>query len=121
MLNAWVRISFEAAYSVFVVLLFNAGFHATIPVAIPAMLGTALSILLGFRTNSSYDRWWEARKIWGTIVNDSRTWARQVTTVFALPKDSDPKHMADMQREMVYRQIAWNYVFKDTLRKIGHR
>jgi hypothetical protein len=38
----------------------------------------ALSLLLVFRTNSSYDRWWEARKLWGGVVNRTRDVARQV-------------------------------------------
>lgn len=42
------------------------------PLTIPAFIGTAISILLSFKLSQSYDRWWEARKIWGTIVNDSR-------------------------------------------------
>ena len=44
-----------------------------IPFSLVAALGTALAIFLGFRNNSAYDRWWEARKIWGGIVNVSRT------------------------------------------------
>ncbi|HLM48694.1 MAG TPA: bestrophin family ion channel, partial [Myxococcaceae bacterium] len=40
--------------------------------------GVALAIFLGFRNNSSYDRWWEGRKLWGGIVNQSRSLGRQV-------------------------------------------
>ncbi|HRP61146.1 MAG TPA: bestrophin family ion channel, partial [Vicingus sp.] len=43
-----------------------------IPLTIPVFIGTAISILLSFKLNQSYDRWWEARKVWGSIVNDSR-------------------------------------------------
>src|SRR5690349_14689849 len=56
-------------------------YHITrisIPIAIPTILGTVISLLLGFRSNQAYDRWWEARHIWGSIVNDSRTLSRQV-------------------------------------------
>ncbi len=45
----------------------------SIPLAIPALMGTCISLLLAFRTNQSYERWWEARVVWGGIVNDSRT------------------------------------------------
>jgi len=38
----------------------------------------ALSLLLVFRTNSSYDRWWEGRKLWGGVVNRTRDFVRQV-------------------------------------------
>lgn len=70
------------AYAALVVFFFRRGIDwIDTPISIAAMLGTALSILLGFRTASSYERWWEARKIWGAIVNDSRTFARQVLTL----------------------------------------
>ncbi len=45
----------------------------SIPLSIPAILGTAVSLLLAFRTAQSYERWWEARTVWGAIVNDSRS------------------------------------------------
>ena len=47
-----------------------------IPFGAISALGSALAIFLAFRNNSAYDRWWEARKIWGALVNDSRSWAR---------------------------------------------
>ncbi len=40
-----------------------------------ALVGTAVAFLVGFKNNASYDRTWEARKAWGAIVNDSRSWA----------------------------------------------
>lgn len=43
------------------------------PLGIPAFLGTAISVLLSFKMSQSYGRWWEARKVWGGIVNDSRS------------------------------------------------
>jgi len=116
--RSWKRTLFVAAYATLAVALYQTGVvGVTIPVAIPAMLGTALSILLGFRTNSAYARWWEARKIWGAIVNDSRTLARQVTSLFCLPDGSTSADMTALQREMVHRQIAWNYALARTLRR----
>lgn len=47
-------------------------------VALPSLLGAALGILLVFRNNSAYDRWWEARKVLGALVNTSRNFALQV-------------------------------------------
>jgi putative membrane protein len=52
----------------------------SIPISIGAFLGTAISLLLSFKLGQSYDRWWEARKIWGAIVNDSRTLVMQIQT-----------------------------------------
>lgn len=47
-----------------------------IPISLHALAGVALSLLLVFRTNSSYDRFWEGRKLWGGIVNETRNLAR---------------------------------------------
>jgi len=52
------------------------------------MLGFAISILLVFRTNTAYDRWWEARKFWGQLVNNSRNLALKVSTLIEL-KDTE--------------------------------
>ena len=38
------------------------------------LLGFIISMLLVFRTNTAYDRWWEGRKLWGALVNNSATW-----------------------------------------------
>jgi putative membrane protein len=50
-----------------------------------ALLGIALSIFLGFRNNACYDRWWEARKIWGKLVYTTRNLARQTMFLDAVP------------------------------------
>jgi ion channel-forming bestrophin family protein len=50
----------------------------TLPATIAAFLGTAISLLISFKLAQSYDRWWEARKVWGAIVNDSRTLVLQL-------------------------------------------
>lgn len=50
-----------------------------------SLLGVILSIILVFRTNSAYDRWWEGRKLWGTLVNHSRNLAIQLDAL--LPHD----------------------------------
>lgn len=53
-----------------------------------SMLGFAISMLLVFRTNTAYDRWWEARKFWGQLVNNSRNLALKIAT-FIKSEDSD--------------------------------
>lgn len=77
------------------------------PIAIPTFIGTAISILLSFKLNQSYDRWWEARKIWGAIVNDSRSFVLQLQSFI-----SDPVAV----KRMAYRQIAWCYTLGQSLR-----
>lgn len=46
-----------------------------------SLLGFVLSLLLVFRTNTAYDRWWEGRKIWGKLVNDSRNFAIKINAI----------------------------------------
>ncbi len=50
---------------------------------IHSLLGFVLSLLLVFRTNTAYDRWWEGRKLWGKLVNDSRNFAIKINTILA--------------------------------------
>lgn len=80
------------------------------PLTIATFLGTAISVLLSFKMSQSYDRWWEARKIWGAIVNDSRSFVLQLQA-FLKGNDAD-KHV----KEMAYRQIAWCYSLGQSLR-----
>ena len=54
-----------------------------IPLQLPTILGSSIALLLAFKTSQSYDRWWEARKIWGANANDSRTLVLQVRTFVA--------------------------------------
>ncbi len=45
------------------------------------LLGSALIVLISFRNSSAYNRWWEARTLWGSMINNSRSFARQVLTL----------------------------------------
>ncbi len=87
----------------------------TIPIAVPTILGTVISLLLGFRSNQAYDRWWEARHIWGAIVNDSRTLARQVMS-FTPDSSYTNDGISQFQQRMIQRQIAWTYCLAKHLR-----
>jgi putative membrane protein len=89
--------------------------HISIPLGIPTILGTIISLLLAFRSNQAYDRWWEARIIWGSVVNDSRTFARQVLCFMQTPYSED--NQAEFQNRMINRQIAWCYSLGQSLRK----
>jgi putative membrane protein len=56
----------------------NLNLNTTAPFS---LVGIALAVFLGFRNNASYDRWWEARKLWGQLLNESRSLTRQVLTL----------------------------------------
>jgi putative membrane protein len=109
----------------FRVLLFSIVFHILkfyvaqqlpeIPFQLPAILGTSISLLLAFNVNQSYDRWWEARKIWGAIVNDSRTLVvqlKQFTDTHIYPEGDS------IVKKMAHRQIAWCYCLGQSLRAL---
>ncbi|MCD6010600.1 MAG: hypothetical protein K0Q79_462 [Flavipsychrobacter sp.] len=82
------------------------------PPYIPTLLGTSISILLSFKMNQSYDRWWEARKIWGSIVNDSRTFVIQLESL-------THGHNKEQIKTIAYRQIAFCYALGDVLRGLA--
>lgn len=82
------------------------------PLTIPAFMGTAISILLSFKLSQSYDRWWEARKIWGAIVNDSRSLIIQLLSF-------TPKGNETTVRKIAFRQIAWCYCLGQSLRGLN--
>lgn len=79
-----------------------------LPANIPTLVGTALSLLLAFRTSQSYERWREARAIWGAIVNDSRSVVRLALQFM------DNKEAIDFAN----RQILWINVLTFSLRKL---
>lgn len=86
----------------------------SIPIAIPAILATIISLLLAFRSNQAYDRWWEARIIWGAIVNDSRTLTRQLISFLDSPQSSET--IETFKERYVKRQIAWCFSLSQSLR-----
>lgn len=97
-------ISCTAAYFVREYLI---AYHFQISTIIPTVLGTAIAFFIGFNNNQAYDRWWEARKIWGAIVNDSRSFARNMINFV------DDKETA---KRMVCRHISFIYALKANLR-----
>ena len=85
-----------------------------------SVIGIAIAFYLGFKNNSSYDRLWEARKIWGGIVNASRSFtvmARDFLDTRAAAKLYDKKEISAIQQRLVYRQVAWLYALALELRK----
>jgi putative membrane protein len=86
----------------------------SIPVSVPMILGTIISLLLAFRANQAYDRWWEARIVWGGIVNDSRSWSRKVVSFIDNGYDDDEKAL--LEQRLIDRQIAWAHSLGRSLR-----
>jgi len=80
-------------------------YYSKINIALPwaplGVIGIAVAFYLGFKNNSSYDRIWEARKIWGSIVNNSRTFGAAVVSFV------NGNNQQQVQKELIYRHIAW--------------
>ena len=74
-------------------------------------LGVAISIFLGFRNNTAYTRFWEARTLWGGHINASRSFARQVMTLVV----SDDDDLRPFQEDVVMATIAYAHSFKNHL------
>jgi len=75
-----------------------------------SLLGFVISLLLVFRTNTAYERWWEGRKLWGTLVNCSRNLSIRIS---AITKDS-PEDLIEFKRLL----INFPYALKNHLRNI---
>ncbi|MDR2238479.1 MAG: hypothetical protein LBE92_20315 [Chryseobacterium sp.] len=80
-----------------------------------ALIGTAEAFLVGFKNNQAYDRLWEARKIWGGIVNSSRSFASMVYAFDTKNEEIGTFDLEDRKRRIVYRHIAWLYTFREQL------
>jgi putative membrane protein len=109
-------------YDILVVIAYKEGYlHWAALNQIPvSLLGSVISILVAFRNTTSYARWWEARTLWGAIVNNSRSWGRQVTTVIR-PQARDgaeAQQVRQAQQRMVYYQIAWVHALRQHLRRL---
>nr|WP_290447410.1 MULTISPECIES: bestrophin family ion channel [unclassified Pseudomonas] len=74
--------------------------------SMPAMpltlLGSALVVLTSFRNSSAYNRWWEARTLWGALVNNSRSFARQVLTLVEDEGETNPIKAVLLRRHVAY-------------------
>jgi len=92
--------------------------HVKIPWLPVSVVGTAVAFYVGFKNNQAYDRMWEARKIWGGIVNESRSWGMFVdgfiSNLFEKDKSSSQEIYA-IKKRLIYRHIAWLYAHRNQL------
>lgn len=114
--QVWKRLRALLAFDVAVALSFSLLGFQWISQPIPlAMMGAALSLFLAFRNNSAYDRWWEARTLWGGVVNNSRTLARQALTLVDEQKGEVSNTGCNVA--LVELQIAWVHALRCHLRR----
>ena len=83
-----------------------------------SVIGTAVAFFVGFKNNQAYDRMWEARKIWGGIINDSRAWGMMIdgyiSNLFVTNQKSKDE-LQEIKRRLIYRHIGWLYAHRSQL------
>jgi putative membrane protein len=85
-----------------------------------SIFGGVIGVITGFRNSSAYARWWEARTIWGAIVNNSRSFAREALTMISVC-DADwetQREIRDTKRKLVLLQIAYVHALRNHLREL---
>ena len=80
---------FTAAITYIEITFFPKAAYLSNLIAVYSLIGFVISLLLVFRTNTAYDRWWEGRKKWGEMVNDSRNLAVKISTLQFSPEEND--------------------------------
>lgn len=120
----WTRfeiLGFLAYAGVVAVLYVVAGCHALqLPWAPLAVVGTAVAFIVGFQNNAAYGRIWEARKIWGGIVNTSRTFGMRVVDCVVDESGEGAASESELQSErrtLIHRHIAWMGALRHAMRE----
>jgi ion channel-forming bestrophin family protein len=111
------RLGLLLLFDLTIALLYTVG-HWTwlsLPALPLSVIGGALSVFLAFRNNSAYDRWWEARSLWGSVVNTARTVSRQALTLLD-PAGEQPEQLVSA-RSLVELQIAYVHALRCHLRR----
>ncbi len=83
-----------------------------------SVIGTAVAFYVGFKNNQAYDRLWEARKIWGSIVNSSRAWGSTVKGFLSnqfSSQDYSEEELHAFKSKLIHRHIAWLYCLRSQL------
>jgi len=108
------------AYDVVIVILYQRGHikWAALEEIPLSLFGSAIGVILAFRNSTSYARWWEARILWGSIVNNARSWARLATTALKKKGEDASGEFERTQKQMVYYQIAWAHALRQHLRRL---
>ena len=117
--QTWPRIATAAVVSIMVTVAYTLrGRDMSLSITpLPfQLIGLALSIFLAFLTKAAYDRWWEGRKLWGGVVNVTRTIARQAQTFLGDTSDPEQPSREEVTQTLVLRTIAWTHALRLHLR-----
>lgn len=88
------------------------GYGFELPLMPLTLLCSALVVLISFRNSSAYNRWWEARTLWGSMVNSSRSFGRQVLTLI----DDDGSLTSPVKARLIQRHVAYLHALRLQLR-----
>jgi putative membrane protein len=121
--HIWTRTLTVTALSIAVTVLYEEvpAVHYSLTATPFTIVGLPLGIFLGFRNNTAYDRFWEGRKLWGALVNTSRSFTRQILTLIEPQPDADPaqatpEHVRAFETEIVHLLIAYVHALRHHLR-----
>lgn len=119
----WTR--FETLGLIAIIVGWTAAYHfldlewLRIPWTPMALIGTAVAFVIGFQNNSVYGRIWEARKIWGGIVNTSRTlgvYAQDMITTQHANSEYSTDDIRSEVKSIIHRHIAWMTALRYAMR-----
>ncbi len=116
---AWHHMVWLLLFSASVAFFYHEGYiKFELPWLPVSVVGTAVAFYVGFKNNQAYDRMWEARKIWGAIVNSSRTWGMQVDSFVSNQFSETPASAEELKiikKRLMYRHIGWLYTLRSQL------
>jgi len=93
-------------------------FKISLPWLPIALVGTAVAFIVGFKNNATYGRMWEARQIWGSIINSSRSWGIMAMDFVTSPDRATNTHeLKEIHTRLIYRHIAWLTALRFQLRE----
>lgn len=116
--RVWPRIALTTTVSiVFTILQRYEAFHVSLTLTPFLITGLPLGIILGFRNTSSYDRFWDGRKLWGSLVNASRSFVRQLDTYVVTKNAAEQAEVETHRRATAHRLMAFVHALRKHLRQ----
>lgn len=103
----WFRLLIVTLFANFITLLYFQNYPVSLPVLASIVPNIILGLLLVFRTNTAYDRYWEGRKLWGSLINNTRSIARVIGVNTSISKD--------LKKELLEHLISFSELTKDML------
>jgi putative membrane protein len=119
--HIWTRTIMVTAISIVVTIIYEEvpQLHYSLTPTPFTLVGLPLGIFLGFRNNTAYDRFWEGRKLWGSLVNTSRSLTRQILTLIEPQPDAEAAHPDEIkafETKFVHLVIGFVHALRHHLR-----